>query len=33
MLNLLHIENIAVVARADISFQPGMNLARHHPNG
>ena len=25
MLNLLHIENIAVVARADISFQPGMN--------
>lgn len=25
MLNLLHIENIAVVARAEIAFQPGLN--------
>ena len=26
MLNLLHIENIAVIERADISFGPGFNV-------
>ena len=26
MLNELHIENIAVIERADISFAPGLNV-------
>ena len=26
MLNELHIENIAVIERADIQFQPGLNV-------
>ena len=26
MLNLLHIENVAVIDRADIEFGPGLNV-------
>jgi DNA repair protein RecN (Recombination protein N) len=26
MLNLLHIENVAVIERADIEFGPGLNV-------
>ena len=32
MLQLLHIENIAVIERADISFRAGFN-ARPDPHG
>ena len=26
MLNLLHIENIAVIEKADVEFTPGLNV-------
>ena len=30
MLELLHIENIAIIDRADITFEPGFNLSLIH---